>query len=208
MSPAVHDRQWAAAAQAEVLPARRAGSLSSGHSLVICGWAGKKSHLRMGRVKGCGSPACHAKRSRVGQGPGWAKVQGGQVQGGATGLTAREPASRSGAAGDEGGAAGTSSQPAGDVRGPREPRRRGRWLMRWAVVAAALAMLGVIAFGGLLAVTPAAGNARNWRGNRTRRIMPPIRARRSPRISPLPSSPPRITDFTPSRGSTRSRSAG
>ena len=75
-------------------------------------------------------------------------------------MTAREPASASGAAGAEGGAAGTSSQPVGDVRGPREPRRCGRRLIRWAVVvAAALAMLGVIAFGGLLAVTPSAGNA-------------------------------------------------
>ena len=77
-------------------------------------------------------------------------------------MTAREPAAASGAAGAEGGAAGASAQAAGDVRGPREPRRHSRRLIRWAVVvAAALAALGIIAFGGLLAVTPSAGNAQN-----------------------------------------------
>jgi membrane peptidoglycan carboxypeptidase len=45
-------------------------------------------------------------------------------------------------------------------RAPRPPRRLGRKLLWWTVIVlVTLALLGVIAFGGLMAATPSAGNA-------------------------------------------------
>ncbi len=75
-------------------------------------------------------------------------------------MTVREPASASGPGHARGGAGGPSWRPPGGRRGPRRPVRRGRRLLRWlAMAVAAVILLGLVAFGGLLAVTPSAGNA-------------------------------------------------
>jgi membrane peptidoglycan carboxypeptidase len=79
-------------------------------------------------------------------------------------MTVREPASASGPGGAGGSAGGPSLRARGGRHRPHRrhwPRRRHR-LLRWvAIAAAAVIMLAVVAFGGLLAVTPSAGNAQD-----------------------------------------------
>jgi len=108
--------------------------------------------------------------------------------------------------------------PAGPMRavtGPGRPaaavrprRRRFRRTKRFLGTVTALAALGAIVFTGLLLVLPGSVTRRRWRRRWIAPITPAIPARRSRRGWRPRWSPPKTTGSTPSRVSTRRRSAG